>query len=80
MVGPGMYEVAAQNRAVSADTSAHAPFMSAQEGRDGWQRSYDAPYSAPFRSQVPGPGYYQNRKGNTETKGRTVSVMDCKYK
>jgi len=71
--------VSAKNRAVSADTSSRVPFMSTQEGRDGWQRSYDAPYSAPFRSQVPGPGYYQNRKGSAEAKGRTVGVMDCKH-
>lgn len=51
--------------------------MSTQEGRDGWQRNYDAPYTSPFHSQVPGPGYYQNRKGSAETKARTVGVMDC---
>lgn len=51
--------------------------MSTQEGRDGWQRSRDAPYTAPFHVRVPGPGYYQSRKGSADAKGRVLGVVNC---
>lgn len=50
--------------------------MSGQEGRDGWTKDRDAPFTSPFRAQVPGPGHYQKSERTQEVKSKIFALLD----
>ena len=60
----------------TGDSAIKVGFMSAIEGRDGWTKDKDAPFTSPFRAQVPGPGHYDKKERNMEMKAKIFSLLD----
>lgn len=77
--GPGHYEIKEVKKKKNNDQTIAIPFMSVQEGRDGWQRDKDSPFTNPFRITVPGPGYYSKQEKRNAMKEKFFSLLDGIY-
>ena len=79
-VGPGSYDPGTKDpeksSAAQSENAIKVGFLSATEGRDGWQRDQETPFTEPYRVQVPGPGHYEKREKNSEMRAKVFSLLD----